>query len=1104
MPAPISEDAIEKDLLNKLFADYQIELLNCYTVDPEDLNDGSWRAKKTDVLLAEQLKKALPALNQHIPEDQRDDVIRRAIDKLTAPSEDSLININRQMDSWIRDGIPELSFTNAQGRTESCSVYLIDFKHPENNAFLAVSQLWIKSQGADATASYRRPDVILYVNGLPLVFIELKNSNVKLKTAYTQNLADYINDIPQLFYFNAFCILSNALNTKVGAFGSDWDYFFDWLRVHDEKEKVNRKAIEASGTSLEYAIEGLCEPSKLLDYVENFIVYQNESSKIIAQSHQLLGVNRAFNRFKNRDDYPEEERSKLGVFWHTQGSGKSYSMVFYMRKIHRKLNGNFRFLVVTDRKDLDTQIYKNFLATATIKAKDAVMPKNGEQLKEYLTQNKRIVFTLIHKFHSPKGKTFPVLSEADDWIVMVDEAHRTQYKGLAENMRKALPNANYIAFTGTPLLGKQRKTHKWFGEYISEYGFQQAMDDGATLPLFYQKRVPSVQINNDNLDEEFLELLEDDDLTAAQREKLEKKYATELSVIRGDDRLEVIARDIVYHFPRRGYRGKAMMICVDKFTAVKMYNKVQYHWKEAKKDLQKRIKKTDDELEKRRLDHILSYMKTVDMAVVVSHDASDEARFQQKGLDIKPHAKRMAETDKNGWDIEDQFKAPEHELQLVFVCAMWLTGFDAPTVSTLYLDKPMKDHTLMQAIARANRVSSYTVMGVSGRPVEKKNGEVIDYYNVFRNMKKALSDYGVGDDEEESPIQDKSQLFVLLEEAVEATQSFCLSHDVDLSLVLSEHAETAFKQVGLFSRFADHLFEYDNTYKTFYVFQNTVESLYEACRPEINQPRYHSLRQQAAVIQYMRKVLSVLIDDVDIEKYEVPIENLLDESIVVDNSGIDIGDKKSGDKFSAYTDSLIKQGKQWNLQTIDFEKLKGEFKKTEYKNIEISDLRAFLERKIQQMLKENSERKGFSDRLRAIIDRYNSGSSSTDEYFEELVSFSQSLAEEEERHIRMGLTEDELELFDLLKKDKLTKAEEEEVKLAAKMLIPSLKEAAPKVLLERWYQDRQNTERVRNRISDFLNETLPQSYDTEVFREKCEATLSLVTDLAKAHRKWAA
>ncbi|PWQ93095.1 type I restriction endonuclease subunit R [Leucothrix arctica] len=1101
MPAPVLEDDIEQDLLATLLADYNIEQLNCNTAKADDLNDGSGRAKKTDVLLVSQLKKALPALNQHIPEDQRDDVIRRAIDKLMAPSEGTPIDINRQMDSWMRDGIPELSFSNAQNKTESCSVYLIDFKQPDNNSFLAVSQLWIKSQGAEAKASYRRPDVILYVNGLPLVFIELKNANVKLKTAYTVNLADYKNDIPQLFYFNAFCILSNGLNTKVGAYASEWDYFFDWLRVSSEKEKVDRKKIEASGTSLEYAIEGLLEPSRLLDYVENFIVYQNESTKIIAQSHQLLGVNKAFDRFKNREDYPEDERSKLGVFWHTQGSGKSYSMVFYMRKINRKLNGNYRFLVVTDRKDLDTQIYKNFLATATIKVKDAVMPKNGVQLKEYLAQNKRIVFTLIHKFHSPKGKTFPVASEADDWIVMVDEAHRTQYKGLAENMRTALPNANYIAFTGTPLLGKQRKTHKWFGDYVSEYSFQQAMDDGATLPLFYQKRVPSVLIQNDDLDEEFLELLEDDELTDAQREKLEKKYATELSVIRGDDRLEVIAKDIVYHFPRRGFRGKGMMICVDKFTAVKMYNKVQYHWKEAKKELQKRIKQVDD-LEKRRLSHILSYMKSVDTAVVVSHDKSDEDRFEQKGLDIKPHAKRMEGTDKNGWDIEDQFKAPEHELQLVFVCAMWLTGFDAPTVSTLYLDKPMKDHTLMQAIARANRVSSYTAKGLTGKPVEKKNGEVVDYYNVFRNMKKALSDYGVGDDGEEPPIQDKSQLFVLLEEAIEATQSFCLTHDVDLSLVLSRHAETAFTNVALFNQFADSLFEHDNTYKTFYVFQNTVESLYEACRPEINQPTYFPLRKQAAVIQYMRKVISVLIDDVDIEKYETPIEALLDESIVVGDT--DIGDKKTGDQFSLYSNSLIKQGKLWNLQTIDFEKLKSDFKKVEYKNIEINDLKAFLERKIQQMLKENSERKGFSDRLRAIIDRYNAGSSSTDEYFEELVSLSQSLAEEEERHIRLGLTEDELELFDLLMKDKLTKAEEEEVKLAAKALIPSLKEAAPKVLLERWYQDRQNTERVRNRISDFLNERLPQSYDTDVFREKCDATLILVTDLAKNRRKWAA
>jgi type I restriction enzyme R subunit len=1099
MPAPISEDDIEQALLHKLQADYGFELLNCDVADRNRLNDGSGRAKKTDVLLIDRLRQTLPALNQHIPADQRSEVINRAIDKLTAPNDNSLMAINRQMDSWIRDGIPDLSFNGANNHSESCRVYLIDFKQPENNQFLALSQLTIKSQGIDAKLSNRRPDVILYINGLPLVFIELKNANIKLKTAYENNLADYKNDIPQLFYFNALCILSNGINTKIGAFSSEWDYFFDWLRVENEKEKVDRHAIQTQGISLEYAIDGVCEPNKLLDYIENFIVYKNEDSKIIAQNHQLLGVNHAFKRFKNRGDYPEEERGKLGVFWHTQGSGKSFSMVFYMRKINRKLTGNYRFLVVTDRQDLDAQIYKNFLATETVNKKDAVMPRNGKQLKDYLSQNKRIVFTLIHKFHSPKGKTYPSLSDDTDWVVMVDEAHRSQYKSLAENMRKALPNANYIAFTGTPLLGKQRKTHQWFGEYISEYSFQQAMEDGATLPLFYQKRVPEVLIQNDDLDEDFCDLLEDDDLSTAQREKLEKKYATELNVITRDDRLEMIAKDIVYHFPRRGYRGKAMMICIDKFTAVKMYNKVQYHWKQAKKDLQGRIKKTPNELEKRRLGFILTFMKRADMAVVMSHNSEDEKRFEQKGLDIKPHAKRITTRDKNGWDIEDQFKAPEHDLQLVFVCAMWLTGFDAPTVSTLYLDKPMKDHTLMQAIARANRVSSYKIRGVSGRLVEKKNGEVVDYYNVFRQMKKALSDYGVGDDDP-PPIQDKTQLFVLLEEAIQATHGFCLTHEVDLSLVLDNHAETAFDHVKLFQQFADHLFEYERNYKTFYVFQNTVDALFEACRPEINQPIYDSLRQHVAVIQYMRKVLSVLIDDVDVEKYEADIDALLDDSIVVD----DDTKNKMNEESNVYTHSIRRQGKVWNLKNINVEQLKEAFKKADYKHIEIADLNAFVEKKIQLMLKENSERKGFADRLKIIVDRYNSGASSTDEYFNELVDFSASLSEEDERHIRMGLTEDELELFDLLKKDKLTVAEEEAVKLAAKSLIPKLKDAAPKVLLQHWYRDPQNTERVRSKISDVLNDTLPESYDRQIFREKCEATMGLVTDLAKTQRKWVA
>jgi type I restriction enzyme, R subunit len=768
MPNFISEDDIEQAVLQKLHQQHGFQLLNCYTTDADNLNDQSNRINKRDVIFVDRLKAAALRLNPSLPEI----AIEKALAILTANrSIMSSIAANRELDGFIRDGI-STDYENSQGRTEEVRVYIIDFNNTPNNEYLAVSQLWIKGEHG-----YRRPDILLYINGLPLVFIELKNSNIKLQNAFDDNLNYYKRDIPQLFYTNAFCILSNALETKIGSFTATWEYFFNWLRVEDEKEKIDRAEIQEAGTSLERAIDGLCAPAKLLDYIENFVIYHKETQKIIAQNHQFIGVNRAIAAFQNR----EAQQGKLGVFWHTQGSGKSFSMIFYVRKIFRKLTGNFTFVVITDRDDLDGQIYLNFLRTNTIKKKDPVQPKNSKEMRETLAKNNPIVFTLIQKFRYDKGKQYPVLSDRNDIIVIVDEAHRTQYNTLAENLRAGLPNANYLAFTGTPLLGTDHKTNAWFGGYVSEYNFSQSMDDGATVPLFYEKRVPEVLIQNEDLSAEFYQILEDEDLDEVQQAKLEKKFATELEVIKRDDRLETIAKDIVYHFPRRGYLGKGLVVSVDKFTAVKMYEKVQHHWKAEIKNLVGSIKNSRNDIEKAQLKKILDFMRATDMGVVISLENSDAEieRFAKQGLDLKPHRDRLQTVDQEGHNIEYQFKDADHPLRLVFVCAMWLTGFDMPSLSTLYLDKPMKDHTLMQTIARANRVSSHAINNVT-----KSNGEIIDYYNVFRNMKKALKDYALGDnpindaEDFDSPIQPKSNLFTLLDDAIQQGLTFCKEHHI--------------------------------------------------------------------------------------------------------------------------------------------------------------------------------------------------------------------------------------------------------------------------------------------------------------------------------------
>jgi len=1077
MPNFISEDQIEQALLKQLQSKYEFELLNCNTTNPDDLNDGSNRKNKKEVVFRDRLKRAGIRLNPNIPEESIDFAVAHLTDRRPAMS---LIAANREIDSLIRDGVP-VEFENAEGKNQQRRVKFIDFTPKStNNEFLAVSQLWIKGE-----RKYRRPDVLLYVNGIPLVFIELKNSNVKLKTAYQDNLTNYKADIPQLFLMNAFCVLSNAIESKVGSLTAAWEHFFNWLRVDDEKEKIVRDKIKAEATSLERLVDGLFAPERLLDYVENFLIYHKETQKIVAQNHQFIGVNNSFERFKDRENHG----GKLGVFWHTQGSGKSFSMIFYSRKIFRKLTGNFTFVVITDRDDLDGQIYRNFLNTETVQKSDAAQPKNSEEMRKFLGQNKRLVFTLIQKFRYDKGKKYPLLSDRNDIVVIVDEAHRTQYKSLAENMRAGLPNAQYIAFTGTPLLGRERKTNAWFGDYVSEYNFMDSEQDGATVKLFYETRVPEVLIQNEDLGEEFYEILEDENLNEQQQVKLEKQFSREVEVIKRDDRLETIARDIVYHFPRRGYLGKGMVISVDKFTAVKMYDKVKRLWGEQLKDLRGRVSKSKNDVEKARYKKIIEYMRQVEMAVVISEEAGEEQKFKEQGLDIKPHRDRLNQLDKHGHDVEYKFKDPDDSLQLVFVCAMWLTGFDAPTVSTLYIDKPMKDHSLMQTIARANRVTSHKINGKT-----KINGELVDYYNVFRNMRKALKDYAQGEEGlEDPPVKNKAALFALLDDSIEQGFSFCQDKGVSLLEVLEN--EDVFKKVSKFKEYADTLLAKDDLRKEFFVYENTISSLYESCKPEIiGKPVVRSV----AAFQYLRGVIESIIGQVDVDEATRRVAALLDESLVVDNS----------ESFTAKEHEaeyqIVQKGITWDLSKINFDKLKEEFCSAPYKNIEIADLRAFIEHKLDQMLQQNATRSDFAQRLQEIVDRYNAGGSSTENYYEDLVKFAEGMKEEDERHVKEGLSEDELELYDLLKKEKMTEAETQKVKLAAKSLLRRLLQEHPKILVQDWYKDTQTQRAVRSVVEKVLDENLPKSFERVLFKEKCDNLFELLVDYASSGKKWAA
>ena len=644
MANDITEDDIEVSLLNILKEDdlgYNIVRCDPGKENKENLNDGTGRSSKRQCVLPKVVRDSLYKINPTIPKDTIDKVV---LDLCRDFSGSDMVEVNYTNYNLIRNG-KSVSFKR-NGKETFEILKLIDFENPQNNDFTAVSQMWIEGQ-----YNWRRPDVLIFVNGFPVVFVELKNAKIKVQEAYTDNLTNYKNDIPNLFAFNQVCVLSNAEETRLGAWNAAYEYFFEWLKVNSEKEKPNRQEIKDKCTSIEFFARGLCKKDNLIDYLENFIMFQNQSVKIIAKNHQFFGVNNLMKNVKNR----KELKGKLGVFWHTQGSGKSYSMVFFARKCSRKLTGNFSFLIVTDRTDLDDQIYKNFVRTEVIGDKDEVQPADGKQLREYLQGNKQFIFTMIQKFRYDKGKKYPVLSERDDIFVLIDEAHRTQYKDLAENMRTGLPNANFVAFTGTPLLGTKRLTNQWFGDYVSEYNFAQSVEDGATVPLFYSRRVPDVDLENDYLDDDVVDIIEDENLNEEEIEKLENSGSRIIEILKREDRLDKIAADIAHHFPRRGFLGKGMVVSVDKFTTVKMYDKVQKYWELEKKQLIKDRNNAKTEEERKEIKERLDYMNNVEMAVIISKEEDEERKFEAQDLNIRPHREKMEQI-VDGYDIEDRFK----------------------------------------------------------------------------------------------------------------------------------------------------------------------------------------------------------------------------------------------------------------------------------------------------------------------------------------------------------------------------------------------------------------------------------------------------------------
>lgn len=956
------------------------------------LSGSEGRESESQVILTRRLRAALVALNPGLPGD----AYAQAVEQLTQDrSKQIAVNANRDFYRLLKDGV-KVKVPDEHGAHSTETLRVIDWATPANNEFFLASQMWV------AGDMYRRRcDLLAFVNGLPLVFIELKKPAVPLKSAFDDNLRDYRGQsVPQLFHPNAFILLSNGSDTKVGTLTSGWEHFFDWKRVADEDE--------AGKVSLERALRGLLEPARLLDYIENFTVFEEGKGGLIkktAKNHQFLGVNKSIARLVELRETEKLERKRLGVFWHTQGSGKSLSMVFFTQKVLRKVLGSCTFVIVTDREELDDQISKTFKATGAT-AREDVRATSGEHLKEMLRGNERYIFTLIQKFRNEPGQPYPMLSDRSDVIVITDEAHRSQYDIFALNMRNALPHAGFIGFTGTPLIkGEEERTREVFGDYVSVYDFARSIEDGATVPLYYENRIPEVQLTNQELNRDLEALLEAAELDEAQEKKLEREFGREYHILTREDRLEAIAKDLVEHFTGRGYRGKAMMVCIDKATAVRMYDKVQAHWKAEIARLKAALEPAHGDAREALIARI-HLMQTTDMAVVVSQGQNEIEDLRAKGLDIVPHRQRMLKE-----SLDEKFKDEASELRLVFVCAMWITGFDVPTCSTIYLDKPMRAHTLMQTIARANRVAP-----------GKQSGLIVDYVGIFRALQSALATYArpvVGGEGGGAPILDKTELVAALQLALNEVAGYAQARGVTLETIA---AAQGFLRIGLIDDAVEAFLANDGDKKTYLQMASRVARLFKAILPD---PLANELAPLSVLVSYMAAKIKALGDPPDISAVMGDVETLLNDSIATE--GYRIGPASN-------PEALV------NLSEIDFEALQAKFAQG-HKRTEAEKLKKLIEGKLAQMVAVNASRMDLADKFQKLIDEYNAGSRNIESFFNGLKDFIGTLTVEEQRAIAEELTEEELAIFDILTKPEpvLTKAEEAEVKKVCRELLATLK-----------------------------------------------------------------
>ena len=985
--------------------------------------DGSFGRKSyKEILLTRYFREALLRLNPWITPGQMEEAQKIMESHL---STSSLLQINEEKYFLIRDGIP-VTVKKPGGRTETKNAMVIDFQNPGNNHFLAIKELKIHGD-----LYRRRTDIVGFVNGLPLLFVELKKNTVDVRDAYTNNYIDYLDTIPHLFYYNAFLILSNGTEAKVGTLGSKYEFFHEWKRLSEQ---------EQGSVALETMLRGICKKKNFLDLLENFILYDHSgghTAKILARNHQYLGVNEAVKAYEGR----KLNNGKLGVFWHTQGSGKSYSMVFLAQKIRRKFAGSPTIVVLTDRDELNTQIsdtFENCGLLGKTKASQFIA-SSGDDLIQKLRGNPSFIFTLIQKFNKPEAE--PIYPD-HDILIMSDEAHRSQYGIFADNMVRLLPTASRIGFTGTPLLSNDNITERTFGGYISVYDFKRAVEDGATVPLYYENRGDKILDIKDNpeLTDRILDAIERADLDVDQQDKLEAEFAKEIHILTAASRLEAIARDFVKHYSDLWTSGKAMFVCLNKVTCVRMYDMVQKYWAAEIAALKGRIKQATQQ-EAQELERKLQWMMETEMAVVISQEQNEMQTFRKWNLDIQYHREKMEKR-----ELDKEFKDSANPLRVVFVCAMWLTGFDVKCLSCLYLDKPLKAHTLMQTIARANRVAE-----------GKSNGLIIDYIGIVKALRKALADYtaNVNGNSGTDPTVDKEKLIARILETIGAAEQFLKEHGFDLGQLISA---AGFEKLALLQTAANAVSDTIEEKKTFQTYASELLRLMkytdrEDIAPDVRK-RYEAIAAIYGELKKKRRSASNV-------ELMVEINNILNDYVRVEQAA-----------------EGIVPSRQFDISKIDFDLLRREFAKAKKKNLVMKDLNELIRVRLDSMLFNNPDRIQYDERYQAIIEDYNSQQdrATIEKTFDELMQLVKDMDQEEQRYVREGFSSDEeLSLYDLLFSENLSKQDIQKLKGVAADLLQKVK--AKIAELDHWTDKQETKAAVDNLIRDTLWSELPSCYD---------------------------